>query len=395
MSASFLRLVDLDLHQKRVLIREDLNVPIQQGQITNDARIRAALPTLRYALQHGAAVVVLSHLGRPQEGNRTSELSLAPVAERLQQLLKHPVRFIEHWVDGFPLSSGEIVLCENVRFERGEKANDPELAKKIAKLGDIFVMDAFATAHRREASTVGVAEFSKCCCAGLLLTAELHALSRALYQPTRPLLSIVGGAKIASKLPVLESLIQKSNVLILGGGIANTFLAAQGFSLGASLVEEALIPSAKQLIALAHQKQVTLALPEDVVVAKEISAQVSGKIKKITEIQEGEMILDTGPLTNQYYQRLIHAAATILWNGPVGVFELPHFEMGTRILSQTIANSHAFSIAGGGDTLAAIEKYGIRDKLSYISTGGGAFLEFVEGTPLPGLQALQKCTDNP
>lgn len=392
--APFLRLTDLDLHQKRVLIREDLNVPIEQGHIMNDARIRAALPTLRYAWQQGAAVVILSHLGRPEEGKLTPALSLAPVAERLQQLLGQPVRFVEHWIDGFPLTPGDIVLCENVRFERGEKENDPSLAKKMAQLGDIFVMDAFATAHRCEASTVGVAEFSKQCCAGLLLSAELQALSRALHDPARPLLSIVGGAKIASKLPLLESLIEKSNVLILGGGIANTFLAAQGFSLGTSLVEKELIPTAQRLLALAEEKQVTLALPEDGVMAKEVSATAIGKIKKITEMDEDDKLLDTGPLTNQRYQRLIHAAATILWNGPVGVFELPNFEMGTRVLSQTIANSQAFSIAGGGDTLAAIEKYGIRDKLSYVSTGGGAFLEFVEGRPLPGLQALQTCTKN-
>lgn len=384
-------LKDLNLYHKRVIIREDFNVPMENGNITSDTRIRAALPTIQYALDQGASVILLSHLGRPEEGHITPEFSLAPIAKRLQTLLGRPVRFIVHWIDGFEIVPGELVLCENVRFQRGEKKNDPNLAKKIAKLGDIFVMDAFATAHRSEASTVGVAQFSEQACAGLLLMAELKALTQALKNPARPLLAIVGGAKISSKLQVLAALMQKVDKLILGGGIANTFLAAKGYKLGRSLLEKDLIAEANRLIALAQQSQVEIILPLDVVVAKEISASpAKTSLKKITEVADDEMVLDIGPESIKHYTESIESAATILWNGPVGVFELSPFEAGTRALSLAIAKGKAFSIAGGGDTLAAIEKYGISDKISYISTGGGAFLEFIEDENLPVLTALKK-----
>lgn len=383
-------LKDLDCKNKRVLIREDLNVPIKNGCITSDARIKAALPTIQYALQQGAAVIVLSHLGRPEEGATSNAFSLAPVAERLQALLNYPVKFIDNWLNGFAIAPGEVVLCENVRFQKGEKKNDPVLAKKIAKLGDIFVMDAFATAHRSEASTVGAAQFSPQACAGLLLAAEVKALTLALENPARPLLAIVGGSKISTKLHVLSSLIAKVNSLILGGGIANTFLAAQGYNLGKSLIEKDLIEQAKHLMILAQQKKAEIILPIDVVVAKEISDTAKTKIKKLTEIDADEMILDNGPASIELCNRAVVSAGTILWNGPVGVFEKAPFESGTHALSVAIANSGAFSVAGGGDTLAVLEKYNISHKITYISTGGGAFLEFIEGKTLPGLKVLEK-----
>jgi phosphoglycerate kinase len=387
---ALISLKDLDLHNKRVIIREDFNVPLSKGVITSDARIRAALPTIQCALAKGAAVILLSHLGRPDEGHFTKEFSLAPVAARLQDLLGQPVRLIIDGLEKFNILPGEIVLCENVRFWRGERSNDPVLAKKIAKLGDIFVMDAFATAHRSEASTVGVAEFSQQVCAGLLFMAELKALNLAFENPARPLLAIVGGAKVSGKLVLLSSLLNKVNALILGGGIANTFLAAQGYSVGRSLCEIELLDEAKRLLILAQQKQVEIILPSDVIVASEISATAKTDVKKLTEIKNNEMILDIGPESIKHYTRCVQAAASLLWNGPIGVFELQPFEQGTRALSIAIANSAAFSIAGGGDTLAAIEKYGIGDKISYISTGGGAFLEFIEGKDLPALAILQE-----
>ncbi|MDQ8039513.1 MAG: phosphoglycerate kinase [Rickettsiella sp.] len=387
---SLVNLKDLNLYHKRVIIREDFNVPMEEGQITSDARIKAALPTIQYALKQGAAVILLSHLGRPEEGHTTPEFSLAPIAERLQMLLGCPVRFIPHWLDGFEIVSGEVVLCENIRFQKGEKKNDPILAKKIAKLGDIFVMDAFATAHRSEASTVGVGQFSKQACAGLLLMSELKALTQALKNPARPLLAIVGGSKVSSKLKVLASLIQKVDKLILGGGIANTFLVAQGYKLGRSLVENDLIAEAKRLFELAQQSQVGIILPIDVVVAKELSATAKTYIRKLTGIKNDEMVLDIGPESIKVYRWAIDSAATILWNGPVGVFEMNPFEAGTKALSLAIAGSNAFSIAGGGDTLAAIEKYAIGDKITYISTGGGAFLEFIEDENFPVLNLLKK-----
>lgn len=387
---TLISLEDLDLQNKRVLIREDFNVPLDNGMITSDARIKAALPTIQYALKKGAAVILLSHLDRPKEGSVTPELSLAPIATRLQELLGHPVRFVTDWLDGFKILPGEVVLCENVRFQTGEKKNDSILAKKIAKLADIFVMDAFATAHRSEASTVGVAKFSPQACAGLLLTSELKALSLALENPARPLLAIVGGAKVSTKLMLLSSLLKKVNFLILGGGIANTFLVAQGYSIGRSLYEPELIKEAKKLLDLSKQLKIEIVLPTDVIVATEISAMAIATVKKLTEIKSDEMILDVGPESIKRYAEYVHRAETILWNGPLGVFELAPFEQGTRALSNAIANSPAFSIAGGGDTLAAIEKYGIADKISYISTGGGAFLEFIQGKTLPALAVLQE-----
>lgn len=387
---TLISLDDLDLQDKRVLIREDFNVPLHKGAITSDTRILAALPTIRYALKKGAAVVLLSHLGRPEEGQITPDLSLAPIAIRLQELLGLPVRFITHWLDGFEISPGEVVLCENVRFQTGEKKNDPSLAKKIAELGDIFVMDAFATAHRSEASTVGVIAFSSQVCAGFLLKSELNALSLALANPARPLLGIVGGAKVSSKLVLLSSLLNKVNFLMLGGGIANTFLVAQAYSVGRSLYEAELVNEAKKLLVLSKQRRVEIVLPTDVIVATEITATAKTTVKQLTEIESDEMILDVGPDSVKRYAEYVQHAATILWNGPLGVFELAPFEQGTKALSNAIANSPAFSIAGGGDTLASIEKYGIADKISYISTGGGAFLEFIQGKTLPALAALQE-----
>jgi phosphoglycerate kinase len=383
-------LKDLDCRGKRVIIREDLNVPMEDGHITSDARIQAALPTLQYALDQGAAVIVLSHLGRPKEGYVTPEFSLAPVAKRLQTLLARSVKFVADWLNGIEVSPGEIVLCENVRFQRGEKENDPILAKKIAELGDIFVMDAFATVHRDEASTSGAAQFASQACAGLLLMAELKALTQALKDPARPLLAIVGGSKVSSKLRVLKSLLYKVDTLIVAGGIANTFLLAQGYELGRSLAEADLLEETRCLTTLAQQNHVEIVLPIDVIVAKEISATAKTYHKKLTEITSDEMVLDIGLESIKLYEQFIASAATILWNGPVGVFEVAPFEEGTRALSLAIANSKAFSIAGGGDTLAAIEKYAISDKISYISTGGGAFLEFVEGKIFPLLKILQE-----
>jgi phosphoglycerate kinase len=382
---------DLDLKNKRVLIREDFNVPLNKGIIMSDARIKAALPTIQYALEKGAAVILLSHLDRPEEGTTNPEFSLAPIAVRLQELLGQPVKFLADWLDGFKILPGEVVLCENVRFQRGEKKNDPSLAKKMAKLADIFVMDAFATAHRREASTVGVAQFSTQVCIGLLLTSELKTLSSVLENPARPLLAIVGGSKVSTKLSLLASLLNKINFLILGGGIANTFLVAQGYSIGCSLFEIELVEEAKTLLNLSKRRQVEVVLPVDAIVATEISARAKISVKKLTEIKKHEMILDIGPESIKRYTQYIHRAASVLWNGPVGVFEFAPFEQGTRALSYAIASSSAFTIAGGGDTLAAIEKYGIADKLSYISTGGGAFLEFIQGETLPALAILQEC----
>jgi phosphoglycerate kinase len=383
-------LKDINLTGKRVLIREDFNVPLENGQITSDIRIKMALPTIRYVLEQKAAVILLSHLDRPEEGKPLAKYSLAPVAERLQILLDRPVKFLTHWLDGFAISPGEVVLCENVRFQPGEKKNDVTLAKKIAKLGDVFVMDAFATAHRSEASTVGVIQFAEEVCAGLLFCAEIKALTHALENPARPLFAIVGGAKVSSKLHVLSSLLHKVDALILGGGIANTFLAAQGYQLGKSLVEEDLIAEAKHLLQRAQEKNVEILLPIDVVTAKEISPLAETMMKKVNEIEVDEMVLDCGPESSKRYTQAIEIAKSILWNGPIGVFELKPFEAGTKALSLAIAKSKAFSVAGGGDTLAAIEKYNISDEISYISTGGGAFLEFVEGKELPAIHALKE-----
>lgn len=381
-------LKDIDLTNKRVLVREDFNVPLNEaGQITSEARLRAALPTLQFILKQNAALILLSHLGRPQEGSFDSKTSLAPVASRLSELLNKEVTLKTEWLNPFPIQAGEIILCENVRFNVGEKNNDPALAKRIAALGDIFVMDAFAVAHRREASTYGVAQFSKIACAGLLLQAEIEALSSALINPRRPLIAIVGGSKISSKLTLLKNLLYKVDQLIVGGGIANTLLAAQGITIGASLCEKDLLAEAGALIQQAAKEKKQLPLPTDVVVSDFFSAQ-QPKIKKIHDLSVNDKILDIGPETAQYYASVIHQASTVVWNGPVGVFEQEAFSKGTQRIAEAIGESGAFSIAGGGDTLAAIDKFHIADKLSYISTGGGAFLEFLEGKSLPGIKVL-------
>lgn len=385
---SILKLTDVDIENKRVLIREDLNVPIEDGKITSEARLLAALPTLEYCLQKNARVMVMSHLGRPKEGVITSEYSLAPIADYLAHMLGQPVRFITDWLNGIEIKDGEIVLLENVRFHVGEKSNDPLLAQQMARLCDVFVMDAFATAHRAEASTTGISEFAPVACAGPLLLKELDALEKALANPKRPLLAIVGGSKVSSKLCVLESLIAQVDQLIVGGGIANTFLVAAGFPVGKSLYEPDLVEKARELLKLAETRGAEIPLPVDVMVATNFSKEADPRHKKASEVSPDEMILDIGPETAQLFASYAEKAHTILWNGPVGVFEWDSFSLGTQTLAQTIAQSSAFSIAGGGDTLAAIEKYQIADKISYISTGGGAFLEFLEGKKLPALVAL-------
>ncbi|MCC6530060.1 MAG: phosphoglycerate kinase [Pseudomonadales bacterium] len=381
---TFKRMLDLDLSGKRVLIREDLNVPIKQGRIGSDARLLASLPTLRAALDAGARVMVLSHLGRPEEGKFDPELSLAPVAARLGELLGREVPLVRDWLDGVEVAAGSLVLCENVRFNKGEKKDDPALAQKMAALCDIFVMDAFGTAHRAEASTHGVVQHAPVACAGPLLAAELDALALALKNPQRPLLAIVGGSKVSTKLTVLDSLSQKVDRLIVGGGIANTFLAAAGYPVGRSLFEADLLDEARRLMANGQ-----IPLPSDVVVATELSAEARATIKPVDAVAENEMILDIGPVTAASYAEIIQQMGTVLWNGPVGVFEHEQFGHGTRTVAEAIAASTAFSLAGGGDTLAAIDKYGIGERLSYISTGGGAFLEYVEGKTLPAVAALE------
>jgi len=384
-----LRMTDLDLRGKRVLIREDLNVPVQNGAVTSDARIRASLPTIQAAKDGGARVMLMSHLGRPEEGVYSEEFSLAPVAQRLSELLGYKVRFVKDWLDGVECQPGEVVLLENVRFNKGEKKDKEDLAKKMAALCDIYVMDAFGTAHRAEASTHGVARFAKVACAGPLLVNELVALEMALDKPKRPLIAIVAGSKVSTKLTILEALLGKVDQLIVGGGIANTFLAAAGHRIGKSLVEADMIDIAKGLLVKGKQLNVDIPLPTDVVVAKEFSANAEADVKKVSEVGAEEMILDIGPDTAESFARRFTSAGTIVWNGPVGVFEFDQFGEGTRVLAQAIARSSAFSIAGGGDTLAAIEKYRVEDDISYISTGGGAFLEFLEGKKLPAVAALE------
>lgn len=386
---NLLRMTDLSLAGKRVLIREDLNVPLDGGVISSDARIRAAVPTLVAARDAGACVIVLSHLGRPKEGVFAEEFSLAPVAARLSELLGSPVRLQRDWLEGVECAPGEVVLCENVRFNPGEKKDDAALSGKMAALCDIFVMDAFGTAHRAEASTHGVARQAPVACAGPLLVAELEALERALAQPARPLVAIVAGSKVSTKLEVLEALIDKVDQLIVGGGIANTFLAAAGQRIGKSLHESEMLETARRLLARAEARGAAIPLPVDVVVAREFSAAAPATTKPVGEVQDDEMILDIGPKTATEFAAALQRAGTILWNGPVGVFEFEAFEGGTRTLAQAIAASPAFSLAGGGDTLAAIDKYGVGQDISYISTGGGAFLEFVEGKTLPAVAALE------
>jgi len=384
-----LRMTDLDLRGKRVLIREDLNVPVEEGVISSDARIRAALPTLRAATAAGARVIVLSHLGRPKEGEFSAADSLAPVAARLGELLGHPVRLQRDWLDGVECAPGEVVLCENVRFNKGEKKDDEALARRMAALCDVFVMDAFGTAHRAEASTHGVARFAPVACAGPLLVGELDALSRALAQPARPLVAIVAGSKVSTKLTVLESLLAKVDKLIVGGGIANTFLAATGVAVGKSLHEPDMLDTARALLAQAVARGAEIPLPIDVVVAEEFSPTAAATVRPVGEVRPHELILDIGPQTAARFAGVLADAGTILWNGPVGVFEFDQFGGGTETLAKAIAASPAFSLAGGGDTLAAIEKYGVAEGISYISTGGGAFLEFVEGKTLPAVAMLE------
>jgi phosphoglycerate kinase len=380
----------LDLRDKRVLIREDLNVPIQGGVVSSDARIRAALPTIQAALSAKARVLIMSHLGRPEEGKYAEEFSLAPVAKRLAQLLGVPVAFKKDWLDGVEAAPGEVVLLENVRFNKGEKKDGEELSRRMAALCDIYVMDAFGTAHRAEASTHGVAKYAPLVCAGPLLVSELSALETALEKPARPLLAIVAGSKVSTKLTVLESLLSKVDQLIVGGGITNTFLAALGFNVGKSLYEPNMLDICRRLMEQSKKRGIVIPMPTDVVVAKEFSAKAEADVKDVRQVSAEDMILDIGPDSAEAIATLVGSAGTILWNGPVGVFEFEQFGEGTRTLATAIARSKAFSLAGGGDTLAAIEKYGIEDSISYISTGGGAFLEFVEGKKLPAVEILEQ-----
>ena len=386
---SIQNMIDLDLSGKRVLIRQDLNVPVKNGQVTSDIRIQASIPTIEKALAAGAAVMVLSHLGRPVEGEYDNASSLKPVADRLSTLLGKPVRLEKDWLNGIDIKPGEVVLCENVRFNIGEEKNSDELGKKMAALCDIFVMDAFGTAHRAQASTHSVAKYAPVACAGPLLASELDALGKALKTPVKPLVAIVGGSKVSTKLTVLKSLSEKVDQLIVGGGIANTFIAAAGFPVGKSLYEADLIEEAQRLIAAAKKAGSDIPIPVDVVCAKEFSDTAIATIKKVQDVAEDDLILDIGPITAKQYAEIIKSAGTIVWNGPVGVFEIEQFSHGTQSMAKAIAESSAFSIAGGGDTLAAIDKYGINDQVSYTSTGGGAFLEFLEGKELPAVAILK------
>ena len=383
-------MTDQDLAGQRILIREDLNVPVTDGVVTSDARIRASLPTIQTGLTAGGRVMLMSHLGRPIEGEVDPTYSLAPIAQHLGTLLGQPVRLVCDWLDGVDVGEGEVVLCENVRFNAGEKANDESLSQKMAALCDIFVMDAFGTAHRAQASTHGVARFAPIACAGPLLAAELDALGKALDNPARPMAAIVGGAKVSTKLTVLESLATVVDQLIPGGGIANTFIAAAGFPIGKSLVEANLIGQAKKLMDDATARGSEIPVPTDVVVGKAFAADAPATIKPVAEVSEDDMIFDIGPQTAERFAQMMQDAGTVVWNGPVGVFEFDQFGEGTRVLGEAIAKSGAFSIAGGGDTLAAVDKYNIADRISYISTGGGAFLEFLEGKTLPAVDMLQQ-----
>jgi phosphoglycerate kinase len=388
-STRVIRMQDVDLNGRRVLIREDLNVPVKDGVVTSDARIRAALPTIQAALAAGGRVIVMSHLGRPEEGHPSDEFTMAPVAKRLGELLGREVPLITDWLDGVTVEPGNLVLVENVRFNKGEKKDNDELARRMAALCDVYVMDAFGTSHRAEASTHGVGKYAPIACAGPLLVNELVALDSALHSPKRPLVAIVAGSKVSTKLTVLESLLEKVDLLIVGGGIANTFLLAQGEAIGKSLAEPDMIDIARRLLARSAEKGVQIPLPTDVVVAKAFSAQAEADVKSVDAVADDELILDIGPDSAERLAQLLATAGTILWNGPVGVFEFDQFGEGTRAIANAIAASSAFSLAGGGDTLAAIEKYGVEAGISYISTGGGAFLEFVEGKVLPAVAMLE------
>jgi len=386
-----LNMSDINFSHQRVLIREDLNVPLDaHGNITHDKRIQAALPTLQALLAQNAAVIAVSHLGRPSEGTFQSEFSLAPVARHLERLLNQPVRLVENWLEGVEVAPGEIVLCENVRFCVGEIENDDALAKKMAALCDIFIMDAFAVAHRAQASTEGVAKYAKQVCAGPLLAAELTAIKKALKNPAKPVVAIIGGSKVSTKFGVLSELVKQVDQLIVGGGIANTFLAARNLPVGNSLYESHWVSEAERLLSSAKESGCDILLPTDVVVAHSVEAGDKACIKSVEEVVEGDMILDIGPKAQAYFSTYLHDAGTILWNGPVGAFEFPAFSEGTRALSKAVAESAAFSVVGGGDTLAAIDQAGISDKISYVSTGGGAFLALLEGKPLPAVAILEE-----
>ncbi len=383
--AAVKKMADLDLKGKRVFIRADLNVPVKDGKVTSDVRIVSSLPTIKLALEKGAKVMVTSHLGKPKEGEYAPEFSLQPVVDHMATLLDCPVRLAKDYLDGVEVNEGEVVVLENVRFNAGEKKNDEALAKKYAALCDVFVMDAFGTAHRAQGSTYGVAQFAPVACAGLLLDAELTALGKAFENPERPMLAIVGGSKVSTKLPVLNSLLKVADHIVVGGGIANTFMAAGGANVGKSLFEEDLIETAKELSAKTH-------IPEfvDVVVGKEFDPNTPATVKNLADVQADDMIMDLGPKSAQNIVDAIKSAKTIIWNGPVGVFEFDQFSNGTKTMALAIAESDAFSVAGGGDTIASIEKFGIKDKISYISTGGGSFLEFLEGKKLPAVEILEK-----
>ena len=380
---------DLDLKGKTVVFREDFNVPVKNGQITSDTRIRSSIPTLKYALDHGAGLVILSHLGRPEEGIFTPEDSLAPVAARLEELLGIPVTLVADYVDGISVAPGQCVLCENVRFLKGEKKNKEELARKLAALGDVYVMDAFATAHRAQASTEGAIHFAKEACAGLLMAAELDAVTRILHAPRKPLLAVIGGSKVSTKLEVLDNLSKRVDQLIIGGGIANTFLKAAGFEVGKSLHEPDLVEAAARILADAKARGASIPLPVDVVVGPAFDENAPATILKVNEVRPDDMILDIGPETAAQYAVLIANAGTVVWNGPVGAFELDAFSNGTRVVAQAIADTDAYTVTGGGDSIAALEKFGLSDKVDYISTAGGAFLEVLEGKTLPAIAALE------
>ncbi len=384
-----IKMSDIDLSGKRVLIREDLNVPVADGVVTSDARIQAALPTIRAALEANAAVMLVSHLGRPTEGQPDDKFSLQPVADHLGQLLGREVPLVKDWIDGVDVAPGNIVLLENVRFLSGEKSCDDALSKKMAALCEVFVMDAFGTAHRAQASTCGVAKYAPIACAGPLLAAELAALAKALKNPTRPFVAIVGGSKVSTKITVLDALSDIVDCLIVGGGIANTFIAAAGHGVGKSLYESEMLDTARALAANSDDRA-EIPVPDDVVVASEFSADAIATTKGVDAVTDDELILDIGPETAERFADILAGAGTIIWNGPVGVFEFDQFGEGTRVLAEAIADSRAFSVAGGGDTLAAIDKYGVAEGISYISTGGGAFLEFVEGKTLPAVAILEE-----
>lgn len=383
-------MTDLDLGGKRVLIRLDLNVPLKDGRVADDTRIRASLPTIEFAKKAGGRVMMMSHLGRPEEGVFETKSSLGPVANHLSALLGQPVRLVRDWLDGVDMQDGEVALCENVRFNKGEMKNDDALARRMAAICDVFVMDAFGTAHRAQASTHGVAKYAKVACAGPLLIAELDALGRALDKPARPMVAIVGGSKVSTKLTVLESLSAIVDQLIVGGGIANTFIAAAGHNVGKSLYEPDLVDKARYLTEAARGRGADIPIPTDVVCAKAFAEDAKATLKPVEKVAADDMVFDIGPKTSEVFDRIIRDAGTIVWNGPVGVFEFDQFGEGTRRLAESIAASKAFSIAGGGDTLAAVAKYGIADKVSYISTGGGAFLEFLEGKKLPAVEILEQ-----